>query len=158
MRRQLATTNWTLIINAEATATEVRLAAMAELCEAYWFPLYVVARGRGASHDDAADLTQGFFLHLIEKHALRGLDRTAVRFRAYLAKCTLFPGGISRRSTPATKFGGHAIVPRVERDVNASVRSLSICWCDAGRACLSSRGLIKMAALCRTTGDYLSRH
>jgi hypothetical protein len=39
---------------------------------------------------------------------------------------------------------------RVERDVNASVRSRSICWSDAGRACLSGRGLIKMAALCGT--------
>jgi hypothetical protein len=46
MRRQLATTNWTLILNAEATATEVRQAAMAELCEAYWSPLYVFARAR----------------------------------------------------------------------------------------------------------------
>jgi hypothetical protein len=82
--RPLANTNWTLILNAEATAPEVRQAAMAELCQAYWYPLYAFARGRGASHEDAADLTQGFFLHLIDKHALRGLDRTAVRFRAYL--------------------------------------------------------------------------
>ena len=35
MGRQLATTNWTLILNAEATAPEVRQAAMAELCGAY---------------------------------------------------------------------------------------------------------------------------
>jgi DNA-directed RNA polymerase specialized sigma24 family protein len=84
MPHHFATTKWTLILNAEATAPEVRQAAMAELCQAYWVPLYAFARGRGASHDDAADLTQGFFLHLIDKHALRGLDRSAIRFRAYL--------------------------------------------------------------------------
>jgi RNA polymerase sigma-70 factor (ECF subfamily) len=107
MRRPLATTNWTLILNAEATATEVRQAAMAELCEAYWFPLYVFARGRGASHDDAADLTQGFFLHLIEKHALRGLDRTAVRFRAYLlASFKNFEADVRDRAMALKRGGG----------------------------------------------------
>jgi RNA polymerase sigma-70 factor (ECF subfamily) len=84
MAHHLATTNWTLIVRAEATDPDVRRAAMAELCEAYWYPLYAFARRRGASHDDAADLTQAFFVHLIDKHALRGLDPVRIRFRSYL--------------------------------------------------------------------------
>jgi RNA polymerase sigma-70 factor (ECF subfamily) len=84
MARHLATTNWTLIVRAEATDPDVRREAMAELCEAYWYPLYAFARRRGSAHDDAADLTQAFFVHLIDKHALRGLEPVLVRFRAYL--------------------------------------------------------------------------
>lgn len=107
MPSHLATTNWTLVLNAEATAPEVRQGAMAELCQAYWYPLYAFARGRGASHDDAADLTQGFFVHLIEKHALRGLDRTAVRFRAYLlASFKNFQSDVRDRAGALKRGGG----------------------------------------------------
>jgi hypothetical protein len=35
--------------------------ALAELCRLYWYPLYIFARRRGYSPDDAEDLTQGFF-------------------------------------------------------------------------------------------------
>jgi DNA-directed RNA polymerase specialized sigma24 family protein len=38
-------------------------AALAELCQIYWYPLYAFARRRGRSPDDSEDLTQGFFLH-----------------------------------------------------------------------------------------------
>jgi RNA polymerase sigma-70 factor (ECF subfamily) len=82
--RHLATTNWTLIVRAEATDPEVRRVALSALCEAYWYPLYAFARRRGSNHDDAADLTQAFFVHLIDKHALRGLQPPNVRFRAFL--------------------------------------------------------------------------
>lgn len=38
MSRHLATTNWTLILNAEAATPEVRQAALAELCQAVLAP------------------------------------------------------------------------------------------------------------------------
>jgi RNA polymerase sigma-70 factor (ECF subfamily) len=121
MPRHLATTNWTLILNAEATAAEVRREAMAGLCQAYWYPLYAFARGRGASHDDAADLTQGFFLHLIDKHALRGLDRTAVRFRAYLlASFKNFQADARDRAAALKRGGG---LHRVTFDPSALERA-----------------------------------
>jgi hypothetical protein len=44
MLHHFATTNWTLIIRAEATDPDVRRTAMADLCEAYWYPLYAFAR------------------------------------------------------------------------------------------------------------------
>jgi RNA polymerase sigma factor (sigma-70 family) len=106
MARHLATTNWTLIVRAEATDPDVRRTAMAELCEAYWYPLYAFARRRGSSHDDAADLTQAFFVHLIDKHALRGLDPVLVRFRSYLlASFKNFESDVRDRMT-ALKRGG----------------------------------------------------
>src|ERR1700732_2074378 len=59
-------------------------AALAELCRLYWYPLYVFARRRGHSPDDAQDLTQGFFLHLLEQHSLAGVDRLKGKFRSFL--------------------------------------------------------------------------
>ena len=57
---------------------------MAELCRLYWYPLYIFARRRGYSPEDAQDLTQGFFLHLLEHRALRSVDRLKGRFRSFL--------------------------------------------------------------------------
>ena len=58
--------------------------ALAELCRLYWYPLYIFARRRGYSPDDAQDLTQGFFLHLLERRALTGVDRLKGKFRSFL--------------------------------------------------------------------------
>jgi len=59
-------------------------AALAELCRLYWYPLYVFARRRGHSPEDAQDLTQGFFLHLLEHRALARVDRLKGKFRSFL--------------------------------------------------------------------------
>src|ERR1700737_897036 len=58
--------------------------ALAELCRLYWYPLYIFARRRGHSSEDARDLTQGFFLHLLEHRALSGVDRLKGKFRSFL--------------------------------------------------------------------------
>ena len=58
--------------------------ALAELCRVYWYPLYIFARRRGHSPEDAQDLTQGFFLHLLERRALTGVDRLKGKFRSFL--------------------------------------------------------------------------
>ena len=58
--------------------------ALAELCRVYWSPLYIFARRRPHSADDAQDLTQSFFLDLLEHRALTGLDRLKGKFRSFL--------------------------------------------------------------------------
>jgi RNA polymerase sigma factor (sigma-70 family) len=58
--------------------------ALAELCRLYWYPLYIFARRRGHSPDDAQDLTQAFFLHLLEHRALARVDRLKGKFRSFL--------------------------------------------------------------------------
>ena len=50
--------------------------AFAELCRLYWYPLYLFARQSGHNPDDAMDLIQGFFLHLLEHQAPMGVGAT----------------------------------------------------------------------------------
>jgi len=58
--------------------------ALAQLCARYWQPLYGFARGRGYGPEDAQDLVQGFFAHLIEQRALHSVERSKGRFRSFL--------------------------------------------------------------------------
>jgi DNA-directed RNA polymerase specialized sigma24 family protein len=44
----------------------------------------MLARRCGHSADDAQDLTQGFFLHLLEQRGLAGVDRLNGKFRSFL--------------------------------------------------------------------------
>jgi len=81
---QFHTTRWTLVmISAQSPVQEGR-AALAELCQLYWYPLYSFVRVRGYSPHDAQDLTQGFFLHLLEHRALTHVDRMKGKFRSFL--------------------------------------------------------------------------
>jgi RNA polymerase sigma-70 factor (ECF subfamily) len=84
--REFATTHWSLVVAArpdEASRTCARKALEA-LCRAYWYPLYAFVRCRGYSSDEAQDLTQSFFVRIIETHGLAAADPERGRFRSYL--------------------------------------------------------------------------
>ena len=59
-------------------------AALGELCRIYWYPLYAYVRRRGYAPEEAQDLTQGFFLHLLEHQTLARADPLKGKFRSYL--------------------------------------------------------------------------
>jgi RNA polymerase sigma factor (sigma-70 family) len=77
-------TRWTIVMKAAQSQAQGGQSALAELCQLYWYPLYIFARRRGHSPDDAQDLTQGFFLHLLERRALTSVDRLKGKFRSFL--------------------------------------------------------------------------
>ena len=62
-----ATTRWTVILAAGGSSTPQSDHALEELCGTYWFPLYAYVRRRGATKEDAEDLTQKFFARFLEK-------------------------------------------------------------------------------------------
>jgi RNA polymerase sigma factor (sigma-70 family) len=78
------TTRWTMVMKAAQNQSLAGQSALAELCRLYWYPLYMFARRRGHSAADAQDLTQGFFLHLLEQRSLAGVDRLKGKFRSFL--------------------------------------------------------------------------
>lgn len=78
-------TMWSAIRAAGGGAEAVE--GLERLARAYWRPLYVFARQRGAAHEVAADQVQGFFEHLISHETLAEVRRGEVRFRSFLLRC-----------------------------------------------------------------------
>ena len=83
-RRRFETTRWSLVLSAGGDASTDARAALATLCEAYWYPLYAYVRRQGYEPDDAQDLTQAFFARLLEKDQIPEARRERGRFRSFL--------------------------------------------------------------------------
>jgi RNA polymerase sigma-70 factor (ECF subfamily) len=77
---RFGTTHWTLVLKAGQGASE----ALQKLCQTYWPPLYSFIRRRGYAVHDAQDLTQAFFAHVLEHHALGTVAPEKGRFRSFL--------------------------------------------------------------------------
>jgi RNA polymerase sigma factor (sigma-70 family) len=78
------TTRWSAILIAAESQMPGSQAALAELCRLYWYPLYAFARRRGYGPPDAQDLTQSFFLRLLENRALKQVHPLKGKFRSFL--------------------------------------------------------------------------
>src|ERR1700745_3136708 len=81
-----ASTRWTVVLDAGESKTppDQALSALSELCRIYWRPIFLFLRRQGSNPDDAQDLTQGFFAHLIESRAYARADPEKGRFRSFL--------------------------------------------------------------------------
>ncbi|MCD6050015.1 MAG: hypothetical protein K0Q55_1418 [Verrucomicrobia bacterium] len=82
--REFATTRWSVVMAAGAPASARSEEALAQLCRAYWYPLYAYVRRQGHSAHDAQDLTQEFFTRLLQKNYLAAVSRDKGRFRSFL--------------------------------------------------------------------------
>lgn len=80
-----ATTRWS-VVKASTSVNEAQAReALGELCRTYWLPVYACIRHQDYSEHDAEDLTQDFFLRLLDGRRLKYLDQAKGRFRAYLS-------------------------------------------------------------------------
>ena len=92
--------------------SSVARGALATLCEAYWYPLYAYVRRRGASVDDARDLTQGFIASLLERGDLERVRPDRGRFRTFLlASLQHFLSNDAARRRAQKRGGGAALLP-----------------------------------------------
>jgi len=106
-----ATTRWSLIAAAQDASAPAARQALADLCSAYWFPVYAYVRRRGHDHHAAQDLTQGFFARLLEKNDLAAADRTRGRFRSFLlTACQHFLANQHDHDTAKKRGGGRVHV------------------------------------------------
>jgi RNA polymerase sigma factor (sigma-70 family) len=81
-------TRWSAIIATASRNKAERDRALDTLINAYWKPIYKYIRIKwNKSHEDAADLTQGFFAKAIEKNFFAGYDPAKSRFRTFLRIC-----------------------------------------------------------------------
>jgi RNA polymerase sigma-70 factor (ECF subfamily) len=82
-----ATTHWSVVLAAGRTNAPQTAEALEKLCRSYWYPLYAFVRRQGHTPEDAQDLTQAFFAHLLRKDFLRNVGPEKGRFRSFLLAC-----------------------------------------------------------------------
>lgn len=105
-------TMWSMV--QEAKQDSEAITGLERLARAYWRPLYVFARQRGASHDAASDEVQGFFEHLLSRDMLKNVRRGEVRFRSFLLRCFTNWHVNECQREGAAKRGGGAALLRIE--------------------------------------------
>ena len=118
-----ATTRWSLVCSAGRPSDEgtgVMAAALEELCERYWYPIYAFIRRRVGDVDQAEDLTQGFFCELLEKSELARADRERGRFRSFLLTAARHYLARQKEREGALKRGGGRTLLSIDRTLGES--------------------------------------
>jgi RNA polymerase sigma factor (sigma-70 family) len=111
------TTRWSVVLSCADSATDSVAArdALSELCRTYWRPIFAYICRRGYSTQDAEDLTQDFFMSVLQGPLLQRADPERGRFRALLLKAL-------------QDFLGHAIEKRQTHKRGGGVKFVS--WDD----------------------------
>jgi len=105
------TTHWSRVAQAANPGAPDARAALAELCESYWYPIYALIRRKGNDPDQALDLTQEYFARLLDKGVLAAADPDKGKFRAFLrTDCGFFLADARDRHNRLKRGGGVAVV------------------------------------------------
>lgn len=83
-RARFPNTHWSLVLAAGSARSVDADTALALLCETYWYPLYAFLRARGHAVEEAQDLTQAFFVQILEKRPFTHANPARGRFRSFL--------------------------------------------------------------------------
>jgi DNA-directed RNA polymerase specialized sigma24 family protein len=114
--RLFISTRWTMVVDAgkSQSTPDQALSALSELCRIYWRPIFLFLRRQGSSSEDAQDLTQGFFEHLIETRAYARADREKGRFRSFLLGALKHFVAHARAHERTQKRGGGMILGQLD--------------------------------------------
>jgi RNA polymerase sigma-70 factor (ECF subfamily) len=104
------TTRWTLVVAGGDPQRKDAHSALVSLCEGYWYPLYVYVRRRGYPPDQAQDLTQEFFVRVLDGRYLDRADPEKGRFRAFILTSLKFFLADESDRTRAQKRGGGKVL------------------------------------------------
>ena len=109
-RSDFPTTRWTLVVAAGDPRRKEARSALVSLCEAYWYPLYAYVRRRGYPADQAQDLTQEFFVRVLDGRYLDRADPEKGRFRAFiLTSLKFFLADEADRHRAQKRGGGNVL-------------------------------------------------
>ena len=154
-------THWSVIVAAGKTQSdpEIARAALAQLCQTYWPPLYTYVRGRGYSVHDAQDLTQGFFAYLIEHKIHLRADREKGKFRSFLLASLKNFLSHAREREQALKRGGDREFISLDEGRADAAESLFQTRCSSGSSAVPEDKLFEKTwaeTLVATTLDRLA--
>src|SRR6516165_2942725 len=124
------TTRWSLILSGADSQNgdrEIR-EALAELCRIYWRPIFFFITRRGYSPQDAEDLTQDFFVHILRGDWLQKADPARGRFRSLLLKSlqNFLNDAVDRSNS--RKRGGHISFISWDAWIAETPSQLSLGW------------------------------
>lgn len=106
-------TRWSLVLEAQDDDP----AALAELCRAYWYPLYCYARRLCPEVADAEDLTQSFFESILSRQSLKLAREERGRLRSFLlTSLKNFSIQQYRRGQAQKRGGGGVMLPGFDSD------------------------------------------
>jgi RNA polymerase sigma factor (sigma-70 family) len=118
------TTHWTAVLSASQMGSPESEAALATLCETYWYPLYVFVRRQGHGFEDAQDLVQGFFAKVLEKNYFQDADQVKGKFRSFLLLALKrFIANEWDRESRQKRGGGRVIVSLDQGDTETRYRA-----------------------------------
>ena len=108
--RRFATTSWSIVVKAGEDSSPEQHQALETLCQSYWYPLYAYLR-KSHSRAEAEDITQSFFVDLLENHRLEMVDRQRGRFRSFLlVSLSNFRSNWIRSQKTLKRGGGKSII------------------------------------------------
>jgi RNA polymerase sigma-70 factor (ECF subfamily) len=103
---RFATTRWSLVLAVRDAQSPDAAAALATLCETYWYPVYAFIRRTGLDGDAAKDMTQAFFTRVLEKDYFGQARQERGRFRSFLLSAVRHFLANERDFAQAQKRGG----------------------------------------------------
>lgn len=93
-----------------------REGALEVLCRTYWYPVYAFVRRQAHDSHEAQDLTQGFFVHLLERDVFTTAQREKGRFRSFLLGALKNFLGHERRKAATLRRGGQALLVPIDME------------------------------------------
>ncbi|MBI2949058.1 MAG: sigma-70 family RNA polymerase sigma factor [Verrucomicrobia bacterium] len=111
-RTIFATTHWSVVLAAGAADSPHAAAALENLCQVYWYPLYAYVRRAGHPPHDSQDLTQEFFARLLGRNDLAQVRPEKGKFRSFLlASMKHFLANEWKKAKRLKRGGGQTFVP-----------------------------------------------
>jgi RNA polymerase sigma factor (sigma-70 family) len=153
-------THWSVVFAAGRSEAEPQMAgaALAELCQGYWAPLYGFVRSRGHTVHDAQDLTQSFFAYVLEHKVYARADRQKGRFRSFLlASLKNFLADAADREQSLKRGGAQIFLPLHEEQAQEAESLFQTHSGISNEDCLFDRSwaeALVATALERLSGDY----
>jgi len=127
-QHQFPSTRFSLIEGVRSGNPQERERALDTLVGAYWKPVYKYIRLHwNKESEPAKDLTQEFFIHLMERHLLDRFDPARARLRTYVRVCV--DGLVMNEDKAAQRFkrgGDRTFVPLDFESAEGEIRPLEI--------------------------------
>ena len=120
MTARFPLTDWPLVAASRQPSPSPDCEPLAEICSRYWYPVYAFLRRRGHRPDDAEDLTQGFFTHLIANRVLERASPERGRLRSLLLACLTNFVANEQDRLRAIKRGGRSPSASAPRSTGAT--------------------------------------